>query len=463
MKPSSPTPAASSPSSSPRPLRKVLIANRGEIAVRVIRACRDLGVGSVVAYSEADRDSLAVMIADDAVCIGPPPAADSYLNVSRILSAAEISSCDALHPGYGFLSESPEFVEATESCGLAYIGPSADTMRLLGDKIRARRTALAAGIPVLPGSDDEVRDFKAAARFGRELGYPLLVKAAAGGGGKGMRVIRREKDLESGFRMCQAEAKAAFGDGRVYVEKYLAAAHHVEVQILADKHGNCVHLGERDCSAQRRHQKLLEESPSPIVGPELRARLGGWAIALSRAAGYTNAGTVEFILDEEGNACFLEMNTRLQVEHPVTEEVTDVDIVRRQLLIAAGEVLDLPPDIGEPRGHAIECRIYAEDPDLDFEPSPGLVTELRMPGGPGIRVESCLMPGCRVPPYYDPLVAKIIARGRDRGQAIARMDRALAETAIGGVATTVGFHRRLLKSGRFVRGRLTTSALDELG
>ncbi|HDR00278.1 MAG TPA: acetyl-CoA carboxylase biotin carboxylase subunit [candidate division WOR-3 bacterium] len=444
------------------PLRKVLVANRGEVAVRIIRACRDFGIGSVVTYSEPDRDSLPVLIADEAVCIGPAPAADSYLNVSRVLSAAEISGCDAVHPGYGFLSESAEFVEATESCGLTYIGPSAETMRLLGDKISARRTALEAGVPVLPGSVGELRDYKEAAKLGRELGYPVLIKAAAGGGGKGMRVVRREKDLESGFRMCQAEAKAAFGDGRVYLEKYLSAAHHIEIQVLADKHGNCIHLGERDCSAQRRHQKLLEESPSPLVDAALRARLGGWAVAIARAAGYTSAGTVEFILDDDLNPCFLEMNTRLQVEHPVTEEVTDVDIVRRQFLIAAGEKLDLPPDAGEPRGHAIECRIYAEDPDADFEPSPGLVTDLRMPGGPGIRIESCLLAGWRIPPWYDPLVAKVIARGRDRAQAIARMDRALAETVIGGVATTVEFHRRLLKSGRFLRGRHTTSMLDEV-
>ena len=278
-----------------------------------------------------------------------------------------------------------------------------------------------------------------------------------------MRVIRREKDLESGFRMCQAEAKAAFGDGRVYVEKYLVAAHHVEVQVLADLHGNCIHLGERDCSAQRRHQKLLEESPSPIVGPELRAQLGNWAVALARASDYVNAGTVEFIVDADHNPYFLEMNTRLQVEHPVTEEVTDVDIVRRQFLIAAGEPLDLPPEVSEPRGHAVEARIYAEDPEADFEPSPGLVTELRMPGGPGVRVESCLMSGYRVPPYYDSLVAKIIGRGRDRAQAIARLDRALAETVIGGIATTVGFHRRLLKSGRFLRGQITTAMLDDHG
>jgi acetyl-CoA carboxylase biotin carboxylase subunit len=441
--------------------KKLLVANRGEVALRIIRACRDLGVQSVAAYSEADRDSLPVLVADEAVCIGPPSSADSYLNVSRVLSAAEITGCDALHPGYGFLSESPEFVEATESLKLTFIGPPATAMRLMGDKIQARQTVRAAGVPVVPGSEGEVRDAKEAARLCKDLGYPVLVKAAAGGGGKGMRVIRREKDLESGFRMCQAEAKASFGDPRVYLEQYVDKAHHVEVQILADKQGTVAALGERDCSAQRRHQKLLEEAPSPIVNEEFRTRLNQWAVAAARAAGYVNAGTVEFIVDSEGRTFFMEMNARLQVEHPVTEEVTGVDIVRRQLLIAAGDPLDLPASLA-PRGHAIECRIYAEDPDMDFEPSPGLVTEARLPGGPGIRVDSCLMPGWRVPQHYDPLVAKLIAWGRDRDAAIERMDRALAETEIGGIATTVKFHRRLLKSGRFRRGQLTTAALDEV-
>ena len=335
--------------------KKVLVANRGEIALRIIRACRDLGVPSVLVYSEADRESLPVLIADEAVCIGPAPAQDSYLNISRIMSAAEIAGCDALHPGYGFLSESPEFAEATESCGIVFIGPTAETIRMLGDKITARRTAREAGVPVIPGSDEEVREPKEAARLARDFGYPVLVKAAAGGGGKGMRVIRREKDMESGFRMCQAEAKAAFGSPRVYLEKYISDAHHVEVQILADHHGTVVHLGERDCSAQRRHQKVLEESPSLLVDDELRERLGRWAVDAARAAHYRNAGTVEFVLDKERNCYFMEMNARLQVEHPVTELVTGVDIACKQLRIAAGEKLELPPDAFRPRGHAIEC------------------------------------------------------------------------------------------------------------
>jgi len=447
----------------PQPVKKVLVANRGEIALRIIRACRDAGIASVAVYSEADRESLPVLVADEAVCIGPPPAPDSYLNVSRILSAAEIAECDALHPGYGFLAESPEFVEATGSCGLNFIGPSAETIRLLGDKIRARQIAAEAGVPVIPGSEGEVRDAKEAAKLCKELGYPVLVKAAAGGGGKGMRVVHRERDMESGFRMCQAEAKASFGDARVYLEKYITNAHHVEIQILADRYGTIVHLGERDCSAQRRHQKLLEESPSPIVDPALREKLGAWAIAASRAANYVNAGTVEFVVDGDGNCYFMEMNARLQVEHPVTEEVTGIDIVRTQLRIASGEKLELSPEDCRPSGHSIEARIYAEDPDADFEPSPGLITDVRVPGGPGIRVESYLIPGYRVPAHYDPLVAKIISHGCDREEAIARLDRALAETEIGGIATTVTFHRRLLKSGRFLRGKLTTSMLDEVG
>ncbi len=441
--------------------KKVLIANRGEIALRIIRACRDLGVPSVLVYSEADRDSLPVLLADEAVCIGPAPAQDSYLNVSRILSAAEIAGCDALHPGYGFLSESPEFCEATESCNVTFIGPPASTMRLLGDKIEARKTAARAGVPVIPGSGDEVREAKDAVRLAKDLGYPVLVKAAAGGGGKGMRVVRREKDMESGFRMCQAEAKAAFGSPRVYLEKYLADCHHIEIQILADRHGRVVHLGERDCSAQRRHQKVLEESPSLLVDDALRDRLGAWAVAVARAAGYVNAGTVEFAMDKEGNCYFMEMNARLQVEHPVTEMVTGVDIVCEQLRIAAGEKLELGADVARPRGHAIECRICAEDSDAGFEPSPGLVTELRLPAGPGVRVDSYLLPGYRVPHQYDPLVAKVIAWGVDRQRAIARISRALAETEITGITTTTVFHRRLLRSSRFLRGKVTTAMLDE--
>ncbi|MEO0079339.1 MAG: acetyl-CoA carboxylase biotin carboxylase subunit [candidate division WOR-3 bacterium] len=441
--------------------KKILIANRGEIALRIIRACREMGIASVVVYSEADRDSLPVLVADEAVCIGPAPATDSYLNVSRVLSAAEITKCDALHPGYGFLAENPEFVDATESCKLVFIGPSAETMRLLGDKISARRLMKEAGVPILPGSEGEVATDKEAARIAKEIGYPVLCKAAAGGGGKGMRIIRKEKDLESGFRMCQAEAKASFGDGRVFLEKYIPNARHIEVQILADTQGTVIHLGERDCSVQRRHQKLLEESPAPGIEPEMRATLGRWAIAAARAVGYVNAGTVEFLCDDSNNCYFLEVNPRLQVEHPITEMVSGIDIVQEQIRIAAGEPLSYSTNLESPYGHALECRIYAEDPNADFEPCPGLVTELRLPAGPGIRVDSYLMAGYQVPPFYDPLVAKIIAWAPDREKAISRMERALTETLIAGITTTVSFHRRLLTSGRFRRGRFTTSTLDE--
>lgn len=441
--------------------KKLLIANRGEIALRILRTCRELGIQTVVAHSEADRDGLPVMLADEAVCIGPARAQDSYLNVSRVLSAAEVTGCEAVHPGYGFLSEDPEFAEATGDCKLVFIGPSPQTLRLLGDKIAARRTMSEAGVPVVPGSDAEIREAKDAARIAKTIGYPVIIKAAAGGGGKGMRVIRKDKDLESGLRMCQAEAKASFGDDRVYIEKFLPASHHIEVQILADHHGRILTLGERDCSCQRRHQKLIEESPAPTLDSRLRRKLSEWALTAARASNYVNAGTVEFICDDEGNCYFMEMNARLQVEHPVTEMVFGVDIVREQLRIAAGEsVADLKiPD--SPCGSAIECRIYAEDPDADFEPSPGLITEVTLPGGPGIRVDAALLPGQQISANYDPLIAKIIAWAPDRQQAIARMDRALYETTIAGIATTTSFCRRLMNSGRFRRSQILTTTLDE--
>ena len=445
----------------PLPFKKVLIANRGEVALRVIRACRELGVPSALVYSEADRDSLPVLIADEAVCIGPAPAQDSYMNVSRILSAAEITKADALHPGYGLLSESPEFVEATESCKVTFIGPTVDTLRLARDKIRMRQLARETGLAVVPGSEGEVATAAEAAKLAGDLGYPVLVKAAAGRGGGGMRLVKRDKDIETGFRMCQAEAKAAFGDGRVYIEKHLANARHVEIQLLADRMGKVEFLPERDCSVQFRYRKLLEESPSPAVSSELRRTLGHQASAIGRAVGLTNAGTVEFLMDDKENCHFLEINCRLPVEHAVTEAVTGIDIVQHQLLSAAGQQLDLPAGPPSPRGHALECRINAEDPDAGFEPTSGLVTEVRMPGGPGIRIDSYLAPGYVVPSLYEPLVAKVIAWAPDRTQAIARMARALSETAVTGVTTTVQLHRRLMESGRFRRGKLGIGMLDE--
>ena len=442
------------------PFSKLLVANRGEIALRVIRACRELSLPVVVVYSEADRNSLPVMLADDAVCVGPGPATESYLIASRVLSAAAVTGCDALHPGYGFLSENPDFAEAVATCNVTFVGPSPETMRLLGDKVEARRRMKAAGVPIVPGSDGPLAFSRETAKFCADIGYPVLVKAAAGGGGKGMRVIKREIDLETGIQMCMAEAKRSFDDQRVYIEKYLTGARHVEIQVLGDRHGTVIHLGERDCSCQRRHQKLIEESPAPGFTAEQREQLGAWAVAAAKAAGYVGAGTVEFIGDDTGAFYFMEMNARLQVEHPVTEMVTGADIVREQILIAAGEKLN--PGLGRaPKGHAIECRIYAEDPDADFQPCPGFLTEVILPGGPGIRVDSALVPRSDVPRFYDPLIAKVIAWAPDRTAAIARMDRALAETRIEGVKTTTGFLRRLLRNPRFLRGKVTTGMLDE--
>lgn len=443
------------------PFKKVLIANRGEVALRIIRACRELGVPSALVYSEADSDSLPVLVADEAVCIGPAAAQDSYLNVSRILSAAEITRADALHPGHGFLSESPEFAEAAESCKLTFIGPTAETLRLARDKIRLRQIAREAGLAVVPGSDGEVATAADAAKLAAVLGYPVLVKAAAGRGGSGMRLVKRDRDIETGFRMCQAEAKAAFGDGRVYIEKHLANARHVEIQLLADRRGNVAFLPERDCSVQFRYRKLLAESPSPAVSDSLRRALGGQASTIGRAVGLTNVGTVEFLADDKENFFFLAINCRLQIEHGATEMVTGLDLVECQLVAAAGEALALPAEPPAPDGHAIECRINAEDPGAGFEPSSGLVTDVRMPGGPGIRVDSYLAPGYVVPSVYESLLAKIIAWAPDRPQAIARMARALTETVVAGVPTTVGLHRRLMESGRFRRGRLGIGMLDE--
>jgi len=443
-------------------LKKVLIANRGEIALRIIRACKDSGIGCVLAYSEPDRDSLPVRVADEAVCIGPAQAQLSYLNASRVISAALVKGCDAIHPGYGFLAENPDFCEAVGASGLVFIGPSPETMRLLGDKIKARERMKGAGVPVVPGSEGAIGSAKEAARIAKEIGYPVILKAAAGGGGKGMRVIKEEAKMESGWGLCQAEAHKSFEDDRLYLEKFIPDSRHIEMQVLADFNGNIISLGERDCSAQRRHQKLLEESPAPGVTPDLRKKLAQWAKAAAFAAGYVNAGTVEFIADPLGNFYFMEMNARLQVEHPVTEMVSGVDIVCEQLKIASGARLKVKENPEGLVGHALECRIYAEDPDNDFQPSPGLIADLFLPSGPGIRVDSYIYHGYRVPPFYDPLIAKIISWGRDREEAIKRMERALYETTIQGIATTVEFHRRLLSSPRFRKANLTTTLLDDV-
>ncbi|MFH2056655.1 MAG: acetyl-CoA carboxylase biotin carboxylase subunit, partial [bacterium] len=417
--------------------KKILIANRGEIALRIIRACRELGIESVAVYSDADTDSLPVRFADTVVCIGPPKSADSYLDSKRIIAAAEITGAEAIHPGYGFLAENADFAEICRSCGLEFIGPKPEVIRALGDKVLAKQTMRDAGVPVIPGSEGAVTSVAQATELAKEVGYPIILKAAAGGGGRGMRVANCDADLEKALRAAQMEAQAAFNNPEIYLEKYLLRPRHVEFQILADQHGNVIHLGERDCTVQRRHQKLIEESPSPIMTPELRQRMGEAAVAGAKRAGYENAGTIEFLVDADRNFYFMEMNTRVQVEHPVTEEVTDVDIIVEQLRIASGEKLSITQEEVKISGHAIECRINAEDPSRDFAPSPGLIEAFHVPGGHGVRVDTHAFALYRVPPFYDSLLAKLIVRGKDRSDAMAKMRRALEEFIIEGVATTI--------------------------
>ncbi len=440
---------------------KILIANRGEIALRIIRACRELGVNSVAVYSEADAKSLHVELADEAICIGPPQASQSYLNASRLITAAEITGAEAIHPGYGFLAENSSFAEMCDRCGIVFIGPTAEQIRLMGDKVKARETAVAAGVPVVPGSQAAVKSVEEAGELARRVGYPLMLKASAGGGGKGMRLVQSATELANAFAAASAEAMAAFGNPELYFERYISPARHVEVQLLGDQSGRVVHLGERDCSIQRRHQKLLEESPSPAMTPELRARMGEAAVRLARSVNYCGAGTVEFLLDEEGNFYFMEMNTRIQVEHPVTEMVTGIDLLKAQIRIAAGEPLSLKQEDLALRGHSIECRINAEDPDT-FVPSPGKILSLRLPGGPGVRVDTHLYAGCTIPPFYDSLMAKLIVHGEDRAEAIARMLRALDELKIEGVKTTIPLHKRILSSPEFRAGRVSTRFLESV-
>ncbi len=445
-----------------RPLfRKVLIANRGEIALRVLRACHDLGVQAVVAYSDADRDSLPVRLADEAVCIGPAPAARSYNNIPAIVSAALLTGCDAIHPGYGFLAENAYLAEICEQVGVAFIGPGPRIIEAMGNKAEARRTMAAAGVPLVPGTDGPVSTLGEARRAAAEIGYPVLVKAVAGGGGRGMRVANDDAELIRQLPVAQAEAQAAFGNGDVYLERYLARPRHVEVQVLADTHGTVLAVGERDCSVQRRHQKLLEEAPAPRLPVEVRNALHEAAVAGARAVGYVNAGTLEFLLDDDGRFYFMEMNTRIQVEHPVTEMVTGIDLVAWQILIAAGQALTITQEDCEPVGHAIEARINAEDADADFAPGVGEVETWIAPGGPGVRVDSHLYGGYRVPPYYDSLLAKIVVWGRDRDEAAARMERALTETVIAGVPQTARFLRRVVASAPFRRADLHTGFLAE--
>ena len=441
--------------------KKILIANRGEIAVRIIRACREMGVGAVAVYSEADRAALHVQKADEAYCIGPAAVTESYLSIDALLQAANRCGADAVHPGYGFLSENAQFARACATAGIKFIGPRAEAMEMMGSKTSGRRTMQAAGVPLVPGSTHALsRD--EAVRAAREVGYPIMLKAVAGGGGKGMRLVRDPGELASAFEAASSEALRAFGSAEVYIEKLIVDPRHIEIQILADEHGHCVYLGERECSLQRRHQKVVEEAPSAVVEPELRRRMGEVAVRVAQAAGYSNAGTVEFLVDARKNFYFLEMNTRLQVEHPVTELVTGLDLVQLQINIAAGKPLPFTQENIHPRGHAIECRLYAEDPENNFFPSPGKITRLVTPAGPGVREDSGVYEGWQVPLEYDPLLSKLIVWARTRKQAIARMERALDEYFIGGIKTNLPLFRKILRDPGFRKAEIHTAYLDQM-
>ncbi len=441
---------------------KVLVANRGEIAVRIIAACRDLGLRTVIAYSDADRDALPVRLADERVCIGPAAPRESYLDVPRILTAAQISGADAVHPGYGFLAESHALAEVCEACRVTFIGPPPESIRNMGDKALARRIMKQGGVPILPGTESGVSGVEEATRVAGEIGYPVLLKASFGGGGRGMRIVGSEAELAPALSSAATEAQAAFGDAEVYIERYLPSVRHVEVQVFADAHGSTVHLGERDCSVQRRHQKLVEEAPGPGLSEATRAKLGAAAVKAAEAVGYRNAGTVEFLMDSDGNFFFSEMNVRIQVEHPVTEMVTGLDLVREQIRVAAGEPLSFSQESIRISGASIECRINAEDPER-FIPSPGTITAFHSPGGPGVRVDTAAHAGAVIPPYYDSLVAKLIVHGEDRAHAVARMRRALAEMEVEGIHTTLPLHRRIMASEEFLAGGFDTGFIGRLG
>lgn len=440
---------------------KILIANRGEIALRVIRACKEMGIRTVAVYSEADRDSLPVQLADEAVCIGKPQSKESYLNIPAIISAAEVTDVEAIHPGYGFLSENAHFAEVCEACKITFIGPAPEAIRGMGNKSVARETMKKAKVPVIPGSEGVIKDEKEAIKAAEKIGYPVMIKASAGGGGKGMRIAHNKESLISGFHAAQGEAHAAFGNNEVYIEKYIDQSRHIEIQILADKFGNTIHVMERECSIQRRHQKLIEETPSPAINERLREKMGKTAIKAAKAINYFSAGTVEFILDKEGSFYFMEMNTRIQVEHPITEMITGIDLLKEQIRIAAGEKLILQQQDIACNGHSIECRINAEDPDNNFMPSPGEITEYYPPGGPGVRIDSHLYKGYAIPPYYDSLIAKLIVHAQDRKSAIVRMKRALEEFIIEGIKTTIPFHLKVLNDGDFLKGEYSTKFIEE--
>ncbi len=441
--------------------KKVLIANRGEIALRVIRACRELGVKTVAVYSEADRESLHVRFADDDVCIGPPPSRLSYLNIPSIIAAAEITGADAIHPGYGFLSESAEFAETCIASNVAFIGPTAEQIRLMGDKASARKLAMELNVPVVPGSEGAIDDIDEAAVVAENIGYPVIIKASAGGGGKGMRVADGPDAFTQAFQLARNEALAAFGSADVYVERYLATPRHVEFQLMGDQYGDVIHLCERDCSVQRRHQKLIEEAPSPGLDPDVREQMGIAAVRLAKHINYTGAGTVEFLLDTDNSFYFMEMNTRIQVEHPVTEMATSYDLLKEQIRVAAGEPLSLKLHENTLRGHAIECRVNAEDPARNFQPCPGTITTYHPPGGPGVRVDTHIYAGYTVPPYYDSMIAKVIVNGNTRAEALARMSQALDSFIVEGITTTIPFLRRVTHHPAFVAGEVSTRFLDD--
>jgi len=443
-----------------REIRKILIANRGEIAIRIIWTCKEMGIKTVAVFSEADREALHVRYADEALCIGGAPSSESYLNIPSIISAAEITNVDAIHPGYGFLAESAIFAKICEDCNIKFIGPKAEVIAMMGDKVEARRTMKAAGVPILPGSPEPISSTVEAIKLAKEIGFPMIIKASAGGGGRGMRIVRSEAELAVNLERAQSEALASFNNGAVYIERYIERPRHIEIQILADEHGNVIHLGERECTIQRRHQKLLEEAPSPVVTPEQREKMGAVAIKACKEIGYSSAGTFEFLLDEDGSFYFMEMNTRIQVEHPVTEMVTLADIVRNQIRIATGENIGYTQDEVQIVGHSIECRINAEDP-VKFTPSPGRITAFNIPGGPGVRVDTAVYPGYMVPPYYDSMIAKLIVHARTRDLAIARMQRALDMLVIEGIKTTIPLHQAIMADEKFQKGEFSTKFMEE--
>lgn len=440
---------------------KILIANRGEIALRIIRACKELGIKTVAVHSDVDREGLHVKMADESICIGPAPSIASYLNMKAIISAAEVTDADAIHPGYGFLSENAEFAEICGNCGITFIGPSPESMRLMGDKISARQTVIKAGVPILPGTTEGVKSPEEAKKIAAKIGYPVIIKATAGGGGRGMKVVHSPGSLANAFAAARSEAQAGFGNPEVYIEKYCDRPRHVEIQILGDKHGNVIHLGERDCSIQRRHQKLLEEAPCPVLTPETRKKMGECAVAAAKAVNYYSAGTMEFLLDQSGDFYFMEMNTRVQVEHPVTEMITGIDIVKEQIRVAAGEKLRYKQTDVKFRGHSIECRINAEDP-VKFTPSPGKIDGYHTPGGLGVRVDSAVYDQYKVLPHYDSMIAKLIVHADTREEAIRRMARALDEYIIEGIKTTIPLHKRIMNNKEFIEGAVDTGFMERL-